>query len=31
MEFEEKKMIYEGDFLAGMMNGKGKMIFSNGI
>jgi hypothetical protein len=31
MEFEDKKMLYEGDFLAGMMQGKGKMNFSNGI
>lgn len=31
MEFEDKKMMYEGDFLNGMMTGKGKMKFSNGM
>lgn len=31
MEFEEKKMVYEGDFVNGMMTGKGKMNFSNGM
>lgn len=31
MEFEDKKMLYEGDFLNGMMTGKGKMNFSNGM
>jgi hypothetical protein len=31
MEFEEKRMVYEGDFLAGIMTGKGKMVFSNGL
>lgn len=30
MEFEDKKMIYEGQFLNGMITGKGKMLFSNG-
>lgn len=31
MEFEEKRMVYEGDFEAGIMSGRGKMIFSNGL
>jgi hypothetical protein len=31
MEFEDKKMIYEGEFLAGMMHGNGKMSFQNGV
>lgn len=31
MEFEEKKMIYEGNFLNGAMCGKGKMVFANGV
>ena len=32
LEFEEKRMIYEGDFLNGLMSGeRGKMQFSNGM
>ena len=31
MEYEDKKMIYEGDFINGNMTGKGKMVFSNGL
>ena len=31
MEFEEKKMIYEGNFVNGAMFDKGKMVFSNGM
>ena len=31
MEFEDKRMVYEGDFIAGTMTGKGKMSFSNGM
>jgi hypothetical protein len=31
MEFEEKKMLFEGEFLGGFITGKGKMNFSNGM
>jgi hypothetical protein len=32
LEFEEKRMIYEGDFVNGLMSGqRGKMQFSNGM
>jgi hypothetical protein len=31
MEFEDKKMVYDGCFVAGMMTGKGKMQFANGM
>jgi hypothetical protein len=32
LEFEEKKMVYEGDFVNGLMSGKrGKMVFNNGM
>ena len=31
MEFDDKKLIYEGDFKNGVMEGYGKMFFSNGM
>lgn len=31
MEYEDKKMLYEGHFVAGLMQGQGKMAFSNGM
>jgi|LauGreDrversion4_2_1035121.scaffolds.fasta_scaffold126662_2 hypothetical protein len=31
MEYEDKRMLYEGMFVAGSLCGKGKLAFSNGM
>jgi hypothetical protein len=31
MEFEDKRMVYDGEFKSGMMSGKGKIVYNNGM
>lgn len=31
MEYEDKKMLYEGHLVGGLIQGQGKMAFSNGM